>query len=1303
MADPLRLVLMTFPQQWDGKGTLTLNVVLIPTGDPVGTPLIGTSSTFANGTPTFSVVVDQGLSALPASTGASAIALTPTVISPAASPAATFAMLQSAVTGTATIGAQPAFAVPRIRKALPPSYMAAGGRPPDGILTTTDDDFGCGVRGNTPVVLPAPIKTVSWGQVISYALHQPILAMKLGLLYQLSVTLPASDAQALAHGGYVSVTLTATDPWAVAGKAVAGSIRTHGARIPALTASARALFAALEFPIDGEGGTPSDDSFEVADEYSDGFAKLVHCSQPANSAAAVGDGQLAPASDLGIEIGWDDQQVVIWQNDQLNLMAARSGSGLASATTLPLGVLGYRVDVADVTPSTPGGTLATPNWQSLCSITTKLPASLGTFTGDLSLEPVATQPYSASAGTDAWLPRYFANWRGGSLCEPDPIPNALTNPAQPPPAPTRTAFGLTTLLSYGHTYSFRVRLGDLSGGGPLLANTPVNPGLASVATQVFQRLVPPKAPVVQQLDANGVPLPAASANPGAASAPATLLVSRPLIVYPEVLYTHLGDQAAWRDTIRTTLVAAAKTAVKPAIAGLPDPDVAAVLIEVSVRHPLHDNDTDDSGFAPLYTSLFPLNATTGSAPLFSDPGTKIPVVYIDAPTIEYWSDAQTGGQILVPRGRDVRITVRSLLRTGEPAYFAAQLAQGMAATVLVRQEPVGEPALLGPADAFEPVSAYFFRRPSGVTAPDVVTQLAGQLGVAVSGASLNSPPGLRVVFGSSLALRTLISADAESLTFGAPSELLRYWIVAIVMDVERDWTWDGLATPGFTILRGGPADTEATAVSVGTVSIPRVLGSAATTQPGSVNRSRTRLIYLDAIDPHEPGTSGFPESTPYRWFVRPNRVASGPPLAANAPLPAYDASAPAPVNISELADTPLDLILPITLPPTQVPAIASVGLALSPYSPGSLYASTAARQRSLWIELTEPIANPAGDALFARVLANGADPLLYYAEPEAVPNSNPPLSLDPELMRIILPDPTDNRDGLSAMTQLVPSPTSNVHFLLPLPPGVNPDDPALFGFWTYELRIGHAGTPGDLTWWSTANGRFGSPLRVVGVQHPAPALVCQAGRINVPQADAAAVLTALNAAASPFKLVQVLPPLVTAPTATTGVPSLVVATAPYAVATLDGVTLSDPVRPKTSMWFLLYAQTVQADGASMRNVLIAAEPGFLLGRTLDVIDPALQSYFEIWAGNWLLNRNPVAGAVFPQAQIESILTSIHLPADASLSVLAVELLPGGTGSETAANNPTTGLAGAPAATTSAVFPFGRILRASPLVPITPFC
>ncbi|HEY8063089.1 MAG TPA: hypothetical protein VID74_09840, partial [Gemmatimonadales bacterium] len=813
MADPIRLALTTFPQHWDGNGTLTLNVVVIPAVDPLPGPLIGPSSpSFATGAPVFTVIVNKGLAGLPVSTGANAIALTPTILSAPASPAATFALLQSSVTASgATIGTPPGLSIPRIRKPLPPSYLAVGGGPPDGNYTTTEDEFGCAVRGSPAVPVPkTPLKTLSWGQVISYALRQPILALKLGLIYQLSIKLPASDADAFAAGGYVFVALAASDPWAVAGKTVTGSIRTHAARIPPLTAAARALFAPVEFPVDGGGGAPSDSAFHVADVYADGFAKLVHCTQPANSAAAVGDGQLAPGSDLGIELGWDDEQVVQWHNDQIALLNARTGGTLGSATQTPLGVQGYRVDTADVTPATPGGPFKTPVWQSLCKVTTKLPSALGTFTGELCVEPVPTQPYSTTAA-DAWLPRYFANWRGGSLCEPDPIPQALTTRTAPP-LPTRTAVDLTTLLSYGHVYAFRVRLGDLSSGGPGVGDAAIDPGPASIATQAFQRFVPPKAPVVQQLDKNGKPI---VAQPGVASAPAALFIKRPNIVYPEVLFTHLGDQPAWRDTIRAALVTNAKST--KGIAGLPDPDVTAASIEVAARHPLHDTGTEDGTYVTLYTTSRTLTPTTGSRPLVTDPGTKISVVFIDEPSIVNWSSTgqPVTGPLLIPRGRDVQITLRAVLRTDEPGYFGPQASQAMATTIQVRVDPAGESVLLGQADAAEPITGYLFRRPADVSAPALVSQLAEQLGVVANGDSLSTPPGMRVVFGASRALRALISADAETLTFGSTSELLRFWIVAIVLDLERDWTWDGLTDAGLTILRGGPTDGEAAAVAVG--------------------------------------------------------------------------------------------------------------------------------------------------------------------------------------------------------------------------------------------------------------------------------------------------------------------------------------------------------------------------------------------------------------------------------------------------------------------------------------------------------
>jgi hypothetical protein len=76
------------------------------------------------------------------------------------------------------------------------------------------------------------------------------------------------------------------------------------------------------------------------------------------------------------------------------------------------------------------------------------------------------------------------------------------------------------------------------------------------------------------------------------------------------------------------------------------------------------------------------------------------------------------------------------------------------------------------------------------------------------------------------------------------------------------------------------------------------------------------------------------------------------------------------------------------------------------------------------------------------------------------------------------------------MQPLLPT-DSPRHFLLPLPPGLIPESPELFGFFTYEFRIGRR------VGWSTAQGRFGRPLRVTGVQHPAPTLRCEVVRHRI--------------------------------------------------------------------------------------------------------------------------------------------------------------------------------------------------------------
>src|SRR6202007_622245 len=100
----------------------------------------------------------------------------------------------------------------------------------------------------------------------------------------------------------------------------------------------------------------------------------------------------------------------------------------------------------------------------------------------------------------------FAQWAGSSLVLPDPVvqllayavnaynTSAMNNPLPPPtrPNPTRDP-SLVPILRYGNDYEFRVRLADLTGGGPLVSDAAIHPGLAPVALAQFRRYIPPKS------------------------------------------------------------------------------------------------------------------------------------------------------------------------------------------------------------------------------------------------------------------------------------------------------------------------------------------------------------------------------------------------------------------------------------------------------------------------------------------------------------------------------------------------------------------------------------------------------------------------------------------------------------------------------------------------------------------------------------------------------------------------------------------------------------------------------------------
>jgi hypothetical protein len=204
--------------------------------------------------------------------------------------------------------------------------------------------------------------------------------------------------------------------------------------------------------------------------------------------------------------------------------------------------------------------------------------------------------------------------------------------------------------------------------------------------------------------------------------------------------------------------------------------------------------------------------------------------------------------------------------------------------------------------------------------------------------------------------------------------------------------------------------------------------------------------------------------------------------------------------------------------------------------------------------------------------------------------------------------------------------------------------------WTYELRFGHVDP------WSTAHGRFGRPLRVTGVQHPAPAAPCAA---------------------------------VWRPQPTTGrPPNDLVASAAYAAPVLDGRQVGDGI-PRTVLGFLVYAQGQQADASGQRNVLLAHHGADLV--------------FE-------QGRVDYGTTVFVDQEISTALRGLGLPESSPLSVLAVEFYGAGGSVGAEYRSDQFRRSGAAPVTIRGIDPFDgdffgsrRILRTSPLVRVEPVC
>jgi hypothetical protein len=520
--------------------------------------------------------------------------------------------------------------------------------------------------------------------------------------------------------------------------------------------------------------------------------------------------------------------------------------------------------------------------------------------------------------------------------------------------------------------------------------------------------------------------------------------------------------------------------------------------------------------------------------------------------------------------------------------------------------------------------------------------------VECKGLTLVSKKGQRIVFGCSNRIKHTLSPDHSSITFASKADLVNHWIGVLTYKLNRDWTWNGLEVVSFKIARYKKflhdADDKAENLNfteiknefsyAGDIEIKHTVSFEAL-QPdnfGIINRDHTTLIFIDAIEPKtgvakEPGGDlKFPDELIVDYGI----------------IPQFKK------NHASEADKKMmtadELQLPTTVNPVQIPKLVSAGIAFSPYIKTTKYESTEARKKYLWLEFEEPVHDP-NDTIFGRILAYSPDQLISNNHPELlIAPEESPLSIDPEFIRKITPGQSDDMAGLSAMQPMEKATSSDVHYLLPIPPGMHSESPELFGFFTYEFRIGHAHwNDRDDNLWTTAQARFGRPLRVTGIQHPAPNLLCTVNRNE--------------------KILYV--------------------NAPYAQAVVNCKNVTSKP-PRTQLWCLLYTQVKQADGKAYRNISIA-EKRMELGRKLfslpaedshafslfkekittdikigDIIKDPVVSIDEslLTAGAIKAiekDEQPYALAVWDNSEIMQILELLGLPDDGPLSVLVVEV------------------------------------------------
>ena len=1172
-----------------------------------------------------------------------------------------------------------------VRKYLPESYRSAFNFTSPRIKNAvTDDSYHCAMRDQTPIIKQPIDNKVSWGKVYAYLLRQPALALAAGLLYKTSVQLDAGDFE---KGGWLYVDLKDESDY---NKELISSldrvkfptespfIKRYAAKMPSLEfAQPRTLFTSVAFPVVNPGDTPDDGSFDEifieAARYNHGFATIVHAMQPPsqNLLQESPDG-LLPQKDLGVRLGWEDEQILIWY---LRQMANEEGK--MERTDSPLCVMGYNIDIRTMNGGDASDEDLNP-WESLNMVQSKGEMTLldsagelinfGAFTGEL---PYQVYPSKINTHTEAnyWLPMYFANWSNGSIVIPDDSASRIYKNELDANHPVNNANPYTpadnlTKLIYGKSYDFRVRLSDISGGGPAVSEKSVDLLSESHKAHVnFKRFVAPDmVRIMNEADIIVANTDDHNFNGG------DLVFARPIMGYPGVLHTGKYTDPVQRliDASQAILDEQAADSTKGGRAfGIADPDVVSISIKVEVETLQLDNLASDDGkqnFITIYTTDRNFNDWNENNP---DETINVPVRFVDEAVLDFGNKAApfstgadnaciaaTAGEIVLPSARNIRITLRpkGLKQVNYWGMDAKDISVdpslGKPKMITIRQESLNEQKLFaGTTDPQVLQGIYLQPDPVEIKPdpqfrgnlngtqvnklPDIVQRLAQQLKVEAKDKSLTAANGERIQFWCSSRLRHNMAPDNSSVTFANKNELQHHWLVCTSLTLNRDWSWDSLDPLSFEINRklrfGADAKTLAEKVyeKIGDVEFKKTASFQAIQAgaDGLVHRDYAKIIFIDVVD-GTPVNGAFPDISEVQYQVTPRFR---------------------PMHLP-VADAPFEtevLQLPVTVSPHQSPKLIGAGIALSPYIRNTAYSKSEARQRFLWLEFDEAPLDP-NDELYTRMLGYAPDQLLSNNNPSLWKlEEDLPFNLDPEFTIVITPTTGIQHSGLKAMQQMTKSKDVERHFyLLPLRKGLHPESPEMFGFFTQEFRFGHSDRV-----WSTAQARHGQFQRIAGLQFPAPTLT--------------PVLTRNE------KEISI--------------------SAPYAQAVFNGQDVtSNP--PRTAIWAVLYAQVKQADGKDYRNILLTElelTPNpvipdselfrrFIFEKLRQIENQKLIDYEngevpvpydleklaqEIGAAFQLEKQRMIrhAHGAWNNRQIEQVLDLYGLPTDTPLSVVCVEI------------------------------------------------